>query len=1132
MPSLSIKLFGHPLFAVGDEPIQINRRKGVALVAYLAATGEVQGRETLSTLLWPESDQSRSRAGLRSALYSINNSDMGRWLVADKESIRLNLGSADEVDVALFQRLLAEVDAHQHAVNELCETCLNRLELAVALYSDHFMTGFTLENSPAFDEWQFFQGDALKGGQRRALQLLLAHMHHTTRFEEAIPYAKGLLALDTLDEEAHRNLILSYAQAGQKSAALRQYERCVNLLEKELGVAPEAQTVALYEQVNQGPLGEGAERSDFELGPRVSLGPEKEIPHNLPNSTTPFVGRAGEVARINQFLADPHNRLLTIVGPGGMGKTRLALDVAHTQLTERRFSDGIFFVGLARLEKANGIIPTIADAVGLPLLDDQRSPRQQVFDYLRNKSLLLILDNFEHLLDGAALAAELLRNGPGLHILVTSRERLNLYEEQRYPLEGLDYPDGANPTETAMGASAAVTLFVQRVQQRLPDFTLKAENYAPLLAICRLVEGMPLGLELAATWTDVLTLPEIVTEIEKSFDFLETDVSNVPARHRNIRAVIDNSWQRLSPEEQTVFAKLSIFKGGATSDAAQAVAGGSRKVLIRLVNRSLLRFDREKKRYEIHELLRQYGSEMLGEAEKDPILLAHATFYSRFLAERQPDFRGEGQEKILTEIDLEIENCLLAWRTAVNGKQVRLLDESLNCLGSFLIINGRYSEGESLINTAIKTFYASPSAAGSSPETALKVQLWEWHSRFLRHLRRFEPATAAMQEAVNLLESAKLDDKTYRERRAILLLERARLNSVQKWGGDSENWALESLALFRSLDDSWGIGLCLDLLSLNHLNLGRLEEAEQLAKERLRLQHTFNNRRGIARTYSLLGVIYLHLNRLSEAEDMLHQAKELLQEGQHQVDIILPMVWSCVVYLFEGKFEKAQAAAIECIARCEDLGVPPNENVTVTVGRALINLGRYRDAVPYVERNVERYRQENNRWALAFSLSNLGRIKLAYGETADAISDFKESSDLLRQMNNRTIVAEVLFNYGSALVLKGKYDRAVEALIEGLEVVAATEKITSIRFELPAMALLRLHDGDIEAAVEFYTAGLKSDYISNSIWFEEVIGQRISKAAESLQPDVIEAAKARGEARDFLETVHALLAELKGRGKP
>ncbi|NKQ37384.1 MAG: hypothetical protein HF973_17435 [Chloroflexi bacterium] len=256
--------------------------------------------------------------------------------------------------------------------------------------------------------------------------------------------------------------------------------------------------------------------------------------------------------------------------------------------------DGVYFVPLTSLAAPEAIIPAIAEAVGFPFQSDNRPPRQQLFDYLHPKSMLLLLDNFEHLLgngqsDGATLAADLLGHAPQLKLLVTSRERLNLYEEQGYPLGGLDVAD------------TAVTLFQQAVRRRLPHYETTA---AAAIEICQLVDGMPLALELAATWTELLSLREIAARIRQNLDILETDLRNLPPRHRSMRAVFDATWQSLSRTEQDVYAQLSVFQGGFTAEAARAVAGASLKTLSVFISKSLLRFNPRRQRYENHELLR------------------------------------------------------------------------------------------------------------------------------------------------------------------------------------------------------------------------------------------------------------------------------------------------------------------------------------------------------------------------------------------------------------------------------------------------------------------------------------------------------------------------------------------------
>jgi predicted ATPase len=441
----------------------------------------------------------------------------------------------------------------------------------------------------------------------------------------------------------------AYALASDRSNAIAQFEVCREILWSELGVEPAEETVALYESIKLGYYGPISANGLQE--------PLVEVRYALPYYATPFIGRELELATLDSFITDPTVRLVTIVGPGGIGKTRLAVEAAQRSLAAKIFPEGIFFIDLAPMHETNRIVQRVADALNLPLKGgDSRSSRQQLLDYLNQKKLLLVFDNFEHLLDDANLLADILQSGPEIKILVTSRERLNLLQEQVYPIRGLKFPE-LETAEDATGYTAAL-LFLQSARRNQPDFSLRNnDDLIQLARICRMVEGMPLALELAATWVDVLSLTEIANELQQGLDILERELRDVPARLRSIRASVDYSWQRLDEADQAVFAQLSIFRDGFTRQAAQEVAGATLQELSRLVNKSLIRFDKQRGRYEIHELLLQYGADKLG---GQPALEAatynrHSDYYCQLLAGYTDHLKGAGQAQAMAAI----EACLL-----------------------------------------------------------------------------------------------------------------------------------------------------------------------------------------------------------------------------------------------------------------------------------------------------------------------------------------------------------------------------------------------------------------------------------------------------------------------------------------
>ena len=299
---------------------------------------------------------------------------------------------------------------------------------------------------------------------------------------------------------------------------------------------------------------------------------------NLPAPATRLVGREAELAALAQLLDDPTCRLLSLVGPGGIGKTRLAIEAACDLW--QRFADGVFFASLAGTSSSEFMVPAIAQAVALNFAGPA-DPRVQLANYLRNKQVLLLLDNLEHLLEGVDLLVEMLEETPGVKLLVTSRERLELQAEWVFEVQGLPVP--AEDEVERLEKYSAVQLFLQRTRQAQVAFELSTEDRAHVARICRLVEGMPLAIELAAAWVPVLSCAEIADEIARSIDFLTTTMRDVPERQRSIRAVFDHSWHLLSEEEQQVLRPMSIFRGGFTRQAAEAVAGAGLPLLSALL---------------------------------------------------------------------------------------------------------------------------------------------------------------------------------------------------------------------------------------------------------------------------------------------------------------------------------------------------------------------------------------------------------------------------------------------------------------------------------------------------------------------------------------------------------------------
>ena len=527
MPRLSISLLGSYQVTLDDRPAtDFVTDKTRALLAYLAVENDrPHRRESLAGLLWPDQPDQDARRNFRQALFNLrqalSDDDSQPLLCIDRNDVRFNPDAELHVDVDTFTRLLEHCDQHHHRRVDNCRPCLLRLEQLLKLYRGEFLAGFSLDDSTLFEEWLLLKREWLHGRAVDALTTLADYHERRGEFDQARRYAQQQVHFEPWREEAHRQLMRLLALAGQRSAALAQYQTCTRALQIELGVAPSSETIKLADQIKQGSL----------PGP---------IAPSLPIAPTPLVGREIDRAELADRLASPEGRLITLVGPGGIGKTRLALHIAHDQLG--LFADGVHWAALGSISTADLIVPTIASAVGLTLYGKE-SPQTQLFNYLREKHLLLVLDNVEHLPDLAGFVAELLHRAPHLSLLITSRERLALQEEWMYEVEGLAYPRAI--TDAAEQYDAPL-LFTQCARRTSRKFALAATDQVALVKICQLVEGMPLALEMAAAWTTTRSCEEIAQAIAASLDLLATTLRNVPERQRSVRATFEHSWEQLN----------------------------------------------------------------------------------------------------------------------------------------------------------------------------------------------------------------------------------------------------------------------------------------------------------------------------------------------------------------------------------------------------------------------------------------------------------------------------------------------------------------------------------------------------------------------------------------------------------
>lgn len=787
MSTWQLYLFGTPRLLHNGAVVEVGLRKAVALLIYVAVTKQPHSRDALATLFWPEQGQREARTALRRTLYRLQEDLRTELLTIDSDRIALAPAAPLWVDLDAFQQAAAQALAND--ADATSPASLAALTKAADLYVADFLAGFTLPDSPAFDEWQFFECETARQQFAAVLERLLLRYKECQAWDEAIGHARRWLALDALTEPVHRQLMVLYALAGQQSAALRQYQECVRLLDEELGVEPEAETTALFEAIRARrfptvePLRPATVTHDAATADRPTSSPPLSgsssrlatppLSHNLPPQPTAFVGRVQDVAAISDRLQEPTCRLLTLVGPGGVGKTRLALHVAQVLVDQQPpvadFAHGVFFVALATVSDASGVLAALAEAVGLQFSDAQ-SPQQQLLDHLADKALLLVLDNFEQLLtasptgapqsEALAVIATLLAQAPAIKLLVTSREALTLREEWFHPISGLSLPP-ANAIQTlSANQYDAVRLFDQCARRASTTFSLAAEAQT-VVQICRLVEGMPLAIELAAAWLKVLTVEDVAKEIEHDLDILATQYRNVPERHRSLRIVFEQTWQRLSVAEQTLLGNLAVFEGGFSYDAAVQVAAGTIATIMELIDKALLRREEQTltpspvtspvaSRFHFHQLLQQYAREKVAAAPASwaQIKTAHANYYLALLERSSQTLNSAERKQALAVLEVEFANIRAAWRWAIERNDLDALRRYAMPLATIFV--NRPQEGASLFAQAA----AALDATDPAHHAALSVVLIGQAEQLLRLGLDPEQSIALAEQALALLKPA------------------------------------------------------------------------------------------------------------------------------------------------------------------------------------------------------------------------------------------------------------------------------------------------------------------------------------------------------------------------------------------
>lgn len=931
--AIRMLLFGAPSVVQDGVATLLPRERGSQLLVLLAHRRGWVARHELAALLWPGQESRLALTNLRKALFRLQERPWGAALDVLPSTVKLDA----DTDMAAFEAALQA----------------GRLADALALRRGEWLHGFDDDANEPWTTWLRFERDRLRAAWRAAALDHLAQ--EATDTVEGIDLASRLLEADPLDEAALRALMELLARSGQTARARQAYRDFSARMTGELGLAPGAQLQALHDDL-------GAS----------SVAPASPLPAP---GLAGFIGRTSERRRIAELLARDDVRLVCLTGPGGMGKTRLARCVLH-DLAAAHGNDAAF-VPLEDLLSMQDVATRIARELGL-VLQGRASPLDQLSAALRERTTLLALDNFEQLVDEARQLGALLAACPRIKLLVTSRIRLGLAGEQLYPLEGLPCPEPEDGDR--LEAFDAARLFIAAARRVQPALAPAAES-AAIVDICRQLDGLPLALELAAAWTRVLPCAAIAAELRAGTELLRADDATHPPRHASMEVVFEHSWQRLVAAERDTLARLSVFRGGFSVEAARAVAAAALPVLSALADKSLLRKDGL--RLALHPLVQQLAAHKLDEAQRRATRAAHGAYFQHRLIQGLAAAET-GERTTLRAIDVDLENFRLAWQWALDEGPTDTLP---GCAAALL----SYFDHRGLIEDGLRWMRAALDAPSVRDDAALHALL---ESRVSHLFYRLDRYAEAEQMATQALARTTRDEQATHDPR----------NSAAR---------LQALTV---------IAACA-------LRFGRLGEAQQ-RYEQLAVRVRDDGRpQQIAGTLDNLALVHKRLGHYDEALRLSLESLEQHRRTGHGAGIALCLNNLGSLYMSRDEPAAAQGALREALALCERDGLGNTfALVQANLSQAAMRLGDLAAARRHAQRGSESAQANGNRAVWAWMQSHGARLSVREGDLAQACAALAEGLSTAAALRAPSLLAPGLMAFAELLDAQGHHALARRCL--------------------------------------------------------------------------------------------------------
>jgi predicted ATPase/DNA-binding SARP family transcriptional activator len=1049
-----IELFGGPRAIQGDQALtRFRTLKTGALLGYLSYfLPRAHPRGELVELFWPELTPEAGRDNLSAALSSLRRQleppgvSSGAVIVADRHSVQLNPAACvtDVVEFAAAMQAAARAGTRHERLARLAE--------AVHLYGGELLPGY-------FDDWVLRERQHLAEEHLGALRRLSSVLEQAGDLEGALEYARRAVRADPLCEEGHYDLMRLYAAAGQPSAALGQYERLEQLLRRELDETPSAGTRALAEELRCNPRTVAVARRvpGTAVASPVASPPEAVAPARLsppapalrlPLQFTRFFGREEEIARVSEALSCPETRLLTLTGPGGSGKTRLAIAVAGR--LQEALGERMAFVSLADLTDASQIPDAMVGALGVPR-SAGLDPLERVIALLSQQPWLLVLDNLEHLIaEGALLVKSLLERVATLTCLVTSRQRLNLAGEYEFAVLPLPTPRKSDTPERLL-EYASVRLFVDRAQAVRPDFQLTAANAQSVATLCDRLEGIPLALELAGARASVLSPAQMLTRLDQRFDVLVSRQRGGSSRHRTLRSAIDWSYTLLSPELQRFFARLGVFRGGWTLEAAETIceegvaaadrgeaarSGPVLDSLSHLQECSLVIAEtsstRDEIRFRMLDTLREYAHQQLTPEERAFRACRHAVYYLALAEQAEPEARRSLQETRFDRLEQEQDNLRAALQWAVDA--------------------------------GAGTQAGSPSGGQAAAAVGLRLgaALWRfWHTRGdMAEGREWLAGLLALPGAA-----------AWTAARAHALQGMAKLALDQGDPKAAQAFYAESLAIARELGDKREIAHSLNSLGDLAISRGDLRDARALYAESLALHQELKDQRGIAITLGNLGDLALRQGDLPGARTLVEESLLSWREQNAPWGIAHSLSLLGGIARDQGDHQAARLLVEESLALQRELGNRKGIARALNhMGDLALDQGDDQAAWAFYRESLAISQAAGYRWGISWSLKCLGNVALQQGDSGAAKALYEESLALARELGGARGIAGTLLGLGRVALHRGETTAARAFFAEGLATQREPGSKPQVVEGLEGLAAVAVAQGQAERAARLFGA--------------------------------------------------------------